>query len=276
MKRTAVKSHHMPNQSSGFTLIELLVVVAIIALLIAILLPSLSAAREQARSTVCLANMRSLANAGAMYCDENNDWAVSVFDNASRGSVRLNWPLMLYGYAPNKEAYYCPAETMTGPQYFPSNLHPSHTMHQFEPTLSIRYDDLYSYGLNFQTYGWDPEHGSYPGTRRGVIDGFGATSVVIQFGDSMPSGVGYTWVHDASGIYLSRTALTEWEVRNISPSARTWAPIGFRHPNRTANFSHLDGHASAISEDVLSDPDQKKRYWSPTRLQPGGDLVQWD
>ena len=61
------------SQHGGFTLIELLVVVAIIALLISILLPSLSRAREQAKALVCMSQLKQMGNAFMMYVDEWDD-----------------------------------------------------------------------------------------------------------------------------------------------------------------------------------------------------------
>ena len=60
------------GQRTGFTLIELLVVVAIIALLISILVPSLNAARRQARALTCATNMRHVGTAVATYLAVNN------------------------------------------------------------------------------------------------------------------------------------------------------------------------------------------------------------
>ena len=55
----------------GFTLIELLVVVAIIALLISILLPSLAGAREQGKKVVCLSNMSQIGKASHSYANDD-------------------------------------------------------------------------------------------------------------------------------------------------------------------------------------------------------------
>jgi len=76
--------------SRAFTLIELLVVVAIIALLISILLPSLSRAREQARIGTCLANLRSITQSGISYCMDNGN-PVFAFD----------WDYYIGDYQPN-------------------------------------------------------------------------------------------------------------------------------------------------------------------------------
>lgn len=63
---------------SGFTLIELLVVIAIIALLVSILLPSLGAAREQARAVKCGAQLRDFDNGAQTYFTENNAYIPGI------------------------------------------------------------------------------------------------------------------------------------------------------------------------------------------------------
>ena len=61
----------MYKQKQGFTLVELLVVIAIIALLMGILMPALSRARDQAQTIACRSNLKNLALGWVMYVDDN-------------------------------------------------------------------------------------------------------------------------------------------------------------------------------------------------------------
>ena len=76
------------SRGAAFTLIELLVVVAIIALLIALMVPALARAREQAKLVSCQANHRQLLLAERMYCEDNSGalpypdtWCLSITYN---------------------------------------------------------------------------------------------------------------------------------------------------------------------------------------------------
>jgi len=72
-KRTSLPSRRRRTLVTGFTLVELLVVVAIIALLLGILIPSLSRAREVARTTQCKSNLKQWGTAMNIYAAEHRD-----------------------------------------------------------------------------------------------------------------------------------------------------------------------------------------------------------
>lgn len=71
---------------SGFSLIEVLVVMALVAVLVGVLLPTLSAARESARSTACLVNLRSIQTLVRAYADENRGFGPAL------GQPYGGWP----------------------------------------------------------------------------------------------------------------------------------------------------------------------------------------
>jgi prepilin-type N-terminal cleavage/methylation domain-containing protein/prepilin-type processing-associated H-X9-DG protein len=82
MKANSVQCGVRRHGASGFTLVELLVVIGIIALLISILLPSLNAAREQARMTKCLSNLQQLGLAAVAYTSANKGYILPADINA--------------------------------------------------------------------------------------------------------------------------------------------------------------------------------------------------
>ena len=87
-----IKSSYCTN---GFTLIELLVVISIIALLVSILLPTLSAARQAAQATVCLSNLRQLATASTVYLNDNKEMMPPVYHS---GGSWMGWYDHLHDY----------------------------------------------------------------------------------------------------------------------------------------------------------------------------------
>lgn len=77
--------------SRGFTLIELLVVIAILAVLIAILVPSLSRAREYAHTGRCLANLHGIGTGLTIYQSQNNDYVVPSYNMAGYDVTKMTY-----------------------------------------------------------------------------------------------------------------------------------------------------------------------------------------
>lgn len=231
--RTRRLSPRPDTKQSGFTLIELLVVVAIIALLISILLPSLKNAKEQARITKCGANLHSIGQALAACGTENHGYGPMWDDGESGGSVghvvlMLTWVDVLFdnSYLSDSRAGLCPDDQRPDDLAYARGYYASPGWNfRFVDNMGVgealKFGCRTSFAMNsLMHYNWPGDRFSDPARQIYCADGwwtwFGSTSA-------------YWWLTgDGNGI--------------TSP---TWeSAVAWRHTTNgiAGNFLMLDGH----------------------------------
>ncbi|HUB26994.1 MAG TPA: type II secretion system protein [Tepidisphaeraceae bacterium] len=211
----------------GFTLVELLVVVGIIAAIIAILLPTLTKARQAAMRTQCLSNIRCLEMAQSVYAAELQNQLVDAGDGsyAPQGS----WIDLLQPYSAKPLVRRCPADLSP---YWVS----------LDADLSPAVYRLTSYGLNSYITSHAPL-GTIPPVK---INRVPHSSQVIQFVELAELGsyavADHVHIDDVYNPLLPNATL---------PSLCGQMPIGRHGGVRDAwsgilNYGFVDGHAESL------------------------------
>jgi prepilin-type N-terminal cleavage/methylation domain-containing protein/prepilin-type processing-associated H-X9-DG protein len=154
----------LPRVRRGFTLIELLVVIAIIALLAAILFPVFAKARENARRSSCMSNLKQIGLGILQYSQDYDETMVAqrygaaadgLTTEPTNGTVRYKWMDAIYPYVKNSQIFTCPStksdpgslyeprETLSGPL----NHYGTYSINQTYTTLG----DAYSPPISIQS-----------------------------------------------------------------------------------------------------------------------------
>ncbi len=96
-----------PSSKNAFTLIELLVVIAIIAILAAILFPVFAQAKEAAKKTSCLSNMKQIGIGLMMYETDFED--TNPPSQVGTGTAIVSWPTLIFPYIKSEQVFVCPS-----------------------------------------------------------------------------------------------------------------------------------------------------------------------
>jgi len=216
----------------GFTLIELLVVIAIIAILAAILFPVFARAREKARQTACLNNVKQLMLGIMMYVQDYDERYPFVYNY---GTTQY-WSLIIGPYVMNNDVYKCPSSSKSG-------------------SMAKCYN--YAINVSVMRYGPSPpESGNRVAMKLGEVkQPAHCMAMVDGYKYAYPGGYVYAYV---SGGACGRKA-TDVDSR-FGPDAAQDYERG-RH-NGGVNIGFCDGHAKWLhSHDLCGHPEYYDPNW---------------
>jgi prepilin-type N-terminal cleavage/methylation domain-containing protein/prepilin-type processing-associated H-X9-DG protein len=259
---------------AGFTLVELLVVIGIIAVLIGILLPSLSKARDQAQATQCMSNLRQLGQAFLGYASDHENCQLPVRvrfgalkdangqtnngNSAALYDADEGWPNLLVndGYLTAPDAtgkgpqthsvFYCPSalQDLADPGFAGDSTHPATRDDQYG-ARPMRWVSWTHKNAVDCTYGWNADLDGLKSTAKPPIDqdhGFGPPN----YGIGLVS-AGY---HDApmklTAVHRSAEMVLMFDGIYANLMSTNANRINARHAKNTkSNILFYDGHVQS-------------------------------